>query len=728
LSHTTSKLFSLLICSWLVAELPQAVIAQTAEDQNTGQLAEITVTAQKRSEHVQDVPASISVVSGADLKEQGFENLVDLTRSIPGLVMSQLGAFAAPTIRGVQSNSPGSPNQEQNTAVFLDGAYLQSGAGLLSNLPDIEQVEVLKGPQSTLAGRDAEGGAIYIKTLQPSDVFTASFNATGGKYIGGDATYGANGFISGPLFGDTLTGSLSAGYSRDSGYVHSAADNGGVTNNGYSGFIRGKLFSRPMDNMTTLVTAYYTQSNIPSQTQFEPQACSLTAGFSVCQPIRPWYYQGNSDGLNQAQQQGASLVNELTFPAGTLRSVTSYNRNIYHAAFDSDGTLAAIQFLLPNINTQMIGQDFNFASRSYGPFKYIAGVTYMNIHDDWDPINIGATQQAPYFATLYGYFHTNTYGAYAEGNYDVTDKVELALGARFSKDQKAYLAGAGFPPNTASAGPPYTPIGDTDWNNWSPRASVKYKVDPYSNLYLTYSEGYKAGAYTNTSYSPATVGPETLKSIELGYKLARDVFRFNAAVFHYKLDNIQVITVYSLPNGSISTRSQNAASGRYDGLDVDFDYLASSAFRISGGFLWEPDAKYTSFPNANVVLPVAGGGLVSTTTDGSGARVPLAPKFSGNLGATYTWGSTPGNLVFGANLHYSSLFTYELSGTLRQPEFATLNAHLDWVPASGHVTYSVWGKNITNKAYYGSYFSATTYDAESWAPPAEVGLSFSYKY
>jgi iron complex outermembrane receptor protein len=234
----------------VVAADTSSVAQTTSEGSDPLSLEEVVVTAQRRSERLQDVPLSISAQSGADLTNAGIVNTQDLTNVVPGLKIDRVGAFTTPAIRGI-STQIAQPGADANVAVYLDGVYLPNQATNTFDLPDIDKIEVSKGPQGTLFGRNATGGAIQIYTLSPS------FTSSGRVQVGYGSFNDKNidGFLTGPIIDSLLAGSISAYFDKNTGYLKNIIDDkdaGGLESEN----VRGKLLFTPMPGASFTLTGF----------------------------------------------------------------------------------------------------------------------------------------------------------------------------------------------------------------------------------------------------------------------------------------------------------------------------------------------------------------------------------------------------------------------------------------------------------------------------------------
>jgi iron complex outermembrane receptor protein len=463
-SYATS-IGALGLSSLVLAANPHTAAAATADAASDAgpapsqTLEEVVVTAQRRAERIVDVPLAISAASGEDLKKGNVTNMRDLTATFPGLVFSGQGSAAEPAIRGISTSvsTPGAPGA---IAIYVDGLYQSSQIGNYFDLPDVERIEVLKGPQGALYGRNATGGAILVTTLQPSFTPTGSITVGDGTYFGGSARtsnhFQTQAFISGPLIADKLAGSISAAFENAPGYLTNDLD-GKSFGKIRSEFFRAKLLYKPLDQLSILLSGSYAdRRDDAAQQAFPLQTVDSQYPGSII-PTQPWHTTSELYGggaYSDAIHQDVSLKVDWTLPnVGTLTSRTGYTE--VHPLFDSDVDLAyapaclatIFNCITPFVDWQpdaSFQQELTFASEKWGRFSFIAGAQFL--YDKEDALyNINPPISAPPIRPYgqYGYFvweesvKTDAYAAYFEGTYDITDALTAIAGVRYSEETKS---------------------------------------------------------------------------------------------------------------------------------------------------------------------------------------------------------------------------------------------------------------------------------------------------
>jgi iron complex outermembrane receptor protein len=704
---------------------------QSSGSSNDQQLETITVTTQKRAERLQDVPLSIASKTGDQLEQEGVTTVRDLPLVTPGLVFDTGGGgFVLPSIRGISTGLSGQ-GEEANVATYVDGFYKPEELANTYDLPDIDRVEVDKGPQGTLFGRNATGGAIQIFTLQPS--FTPTGHAT--------LSYGnfndrlAKGYVTGPLAGDQLAGSLSAFYEIRDGYNHDILDGGRKVGNLDSKLVRGKFLWRPADWASFTLTAQYMNrldNSSGSGQALNGNATAAGPPYLLPRsqlPTTPWNVALSLPGYLRVKSSSFNLRSEFDLSLGTLTSLTQYEDDQPRLATDTDFSAAVIGDTTIHEPNRFVTQELDFASRKLGNWlSFIAGAFYYDDTSKFDPL---VSNQ---IVVINSPVKTKSYAGFAEATAELTDHLSVIGGARYTWERKEFginLAAGGITLGTAA--------GSKSWNAVTPRASVIYKLNDSSNAYFTYSQGFKSGGINTYNYATTyTWNPEKVQAYELGLKsLLTDRLSLNAAGFYYKYTNQQVLGLltYCTPAGCvpIGTR-QNAASSTIYGLDVDATARVTDELSLVAG-LSLLHARFDSFDNALVdrPRPLASCpdnlpcGNTSLIVNDSGKPLPRAPDWTVSLEGNYVKHFAPGRLALNLSLYTSARFYYDTDERIHQPGHTMVNARASWEPERTNLTVTVWGKNLTNKALFQSVYINDNADGVSYQPPRTYGVSVDYK-
>jgi len=339
---------------------------------SSGDVEVVTVTAERRTEPLVKVPVTVTTLTGAQLDQEGIVNSRDLALVSPGLILSGTGGTTAPFLRGVGTSVTG-VGSEPNVATYIDGFYWSSQSSGVYDLPDITQIQVLKGPQGTLFGRNAMGGAILITTVDPTSTPTASVTVGGGNY---DA-FTVKGYYAGPIDGDTLTGSLSMYWDGDQGYDHNIRDNKMVGQLDMKG-VKGKLKFAPTDDFSVKLTVFDSYSRDDSGVyglELGGNSLGVAKGHGTIAGTKPWQTAQNL-GLIASGETGASVVADYNMGWSDLSSTVTGSHQENKIWFDYDYTSAQLGYFNPTYPDDTITWENLIKSASDQRFRWLAG-TYF---------------------------------------------------------------------------------------------------------------------------------------------------------------------------------------------------------------------------------------------------------------------------------------------------------------------------------------------------------------
>ena len=698
-----------------------------------GTLEEIVVTAQKRPEKMLEVPISISVVTSQDLDKAGATNNLDLTQLVPGVKIDRVAGFTNPSIRGVSTfiNLPGA---DPNVATYIDGIYQSNPAAGTFDLPDVQRIDVLKGPQGTLFGRNATGGAIQVFTLDPSNQLTGHLGLSYASF--NDKTVKA--YIAGPIIEDKVLASISGFEEKADSYYNNIGPP--MTLNGISShIIRGKLLVKVTDDLTLTFIGFGGQHSDANGQLGNPldgiSAAVLIPGAIV--PTKPYDVAGNVAPQQRSVINGGSGKAEYDSGLGVLTLSTSYNYTNAHLVLP---TFAAYvpgggQYYYQNSPNQTYQTELDLASVKYGPFSYVTGLAYYNDTQTFDPLNV--TFDGPVVASVYSKQTSHAYSAFGEATYEFTDSLSAILGARYNHETRGlfgqtYLAGyfSATPPNG------WVQDGAKTFVSTTPRFSLRDKISSNTNIYFTYSEGFKSGLFNASSVPlapstqpPELVQPEKLKAYEIGIKSApTSWFSFNAATFLYKYQNQQVASG-RLVNGVPLAFDQNAGRSTIYGADLEGKVRPVPELTLSAGISLL-HTRIDSFPDATLNVPAPGNaGTVSTLRDVGGNQLPRSPDWTASFAGTYEKDFAIGNASLSTNIFHTARTFYDYGNLYSQKPYTDVGFQASLRPAAApHVTLTAFGKNLTNNTVLLGLFPQVTAVVASWAPPRTFGGTVSYDF
>ncbi len=731
------------------ASTPPAA-APAAEDTVTQGLQEVVVTAQKRSERAQNVPVAITSMSASRLASAGVTDTISLKELTPALDFNtNLGGFGQPRIRGIGTSATG-PGIENPVATYVDGVYIGTSTGAIFQLADVQQVDVLKGPQGTLFGRNATGGVIQVTTKDPTQDFHADVQAHYGDY----QSWGGSAYLAGGI-ANGLSVSIAGLYDeQDKGFARNLYD-GKEVQKGWNYGLRGKIRWDGGDGTTVTLAGDYAQLH-----QSDP-AIRTYQGLTIAGTPTPGGKRDidvDVDPINETKQGGAMLNVTHDFDSVQLVSISAYRKAQLYVNIDADQTPANLLDFNELQRDQQFTQEVQLVSTGSGPFKWVLGAYYMWSRGQYDPLNTEGILACGYACAnmLISQDVTqtlNSYAAFAQGTYQIDSTTNLTGGLRYTSDHRQMdesetitttpFFGA---PTIVNVNPP-TATKTFPKLTW--RLSVDHRFSPEVMAYASYNRGFKSGSFQPDSFPPQILQPETVDAYEVGLKtdLADNTIRINVSAFYYNYKNLQAnqiiqgqLYVYNAP-GSINY-----------GLDADLAFKASRNLTFTAGGAWL-HARYKSgfdtpfwsvpIPNAasdanpffhavggnSVIQCVAGTsytGTVFAPCDASHNRLQNTPDYTLNAGFNYDVELDKGKLDFDGNVYHNGGYFDDPQNRLKQKAYTLLD---------GSITYSVdryfvrlWGKNLTNAFYTEQQNALDVGDNRVAAPPRTFGVTAGFKY
>lgn len=668
-------------------------------------LEEVVVTAQRRSQRLVDVPLSVTALSGERLEASGIDDTYDLQLVTPGLRVERLGAYTQPSIRGVTAQST-SPGAEANVALYVDGVYQPNQAANTMDLPDVERVEVLKGPQGTLFGRNATGGAILVHTKNPSYEPEGSVAVSYGRFN----NFAGKAFVTAPIIDEKLAFSLAGHYEDMDGWNDDLLD--GSIGEVESRLVRGKLLWDPSTAVRLVLSAQYSESRDESTFSYSALDGN-TAGIPLA--VKPYDVALNQPPLVDVEHWSTSLRGTFTTGFGEFSTLTAYSETDIFISADGDASPSEIISFTIESPDRNFTQEINFVSDQMGPVTITTGLFYYTDDSGYQPL-IGNFGGFPF--DNYADVTVDAYAGYAEASIDFTDRLTAILGARYSYEKRTvqYTGGAA----AAAVG---SDRHEETWDSVTPRASLRFDLTDRSSVYATYSEGFKSGVYDLNSTTIVPVEPEEIKAYEVGFKTGQDRYDLNLAFYYYDYTNLQV----QINSGGFDILTNAGAAENY-GADLEGTFRFTPDLSMNLGIAWL-HARYQDYPNATILVPVAGGGNVPVSnSDLSGYKVVRSPSYTANMNLMYEKQLDIG--LVGANLqvYHSDEFPLEQSGRIKQDAYTHVNARVSLQPQNTQLRLSVWGKNLADEEIiHGSFFTGGG-DQVAYAPPRTYGVSAEYSF
>jgi iron complex outermembrane recepter protein len=707
-----------------------------AKKADTGprQLGAVTVTAQRREQKIQDVPVPITAISGDYLENANIHNSNDVTRLVPNFSAQSSGGLTSKPrwfLRGIGSNDP-SVNLEGPIGIYQDDVFIALASSQVFPIYDQQRVEVLRGPQGTLWGKNTTGGAVNFISQKP----TFDYDGYAKLGIGNYGTRTIEAAVGGPIKDDALAGRVSFRCDETSGYAHNNFTGGSQPDYSDCGG-RIQLLAVLSDNFTALVNAHFARY---SGTASPSYPIGINAGgadnygfvpsYGISPQIGDSFYAGNSQVTNDTA--GASVTLNYQFDRLKLTSISAIE-TAHDDLLQQPGT--APSPLVPNqsgtysqADFRQISQELRLASPQTDRFNWLVGYMFFDSSLDYQSVSatIAPTARTAYLSQpLHQADQSNAF--FGSATFNFTDRIALTGGIRYTRETKTVEEsriasgaagsvvfnnpGTWWPLSSVSPAPrspalSNVSLGATDtWSQTTFDVSPQYKITKDALVYARFATGFRSGGFnptlsvTNGAVVPE-VQPETLTDYEIGLKTAWLDHRliFNAAVFDYQMKNLQLNVQTPNPSGlpnQTSSTTQNAANGKVQGVEFEIQALPTDNLRLwTGiGFL---NAHYTNFQTyqGTQLLNASGNSFYRTPhtsiTVGADYRVPL-PEAVG------------GSVLFSTDWSYRSAIFYNAviqnDPLQREGGYTLGNVSLTYTSPNKKYDISVYANNVLNKSY-----------------------------
>lgn len=731
-------------------------------------LGKVTVTARRREEDSQKVPTPITVLGGETLESQRIYKVQDLQQVLPSVNVAFIHARQSSiAVRGI-GNNPASDGLEGSAGVYLDNVYLGRPGMAVFDLLDIEQLELLRGPQGTLFGKNTTAGVLNISTRAPTFTPERSVEVSGGQ----DGYFQGKGTVSGALT-DTLAGRVSAYRTRDDGYIKNIHDDN-YLNGGERQGIRGQLLFKPNEDFDLRWINDYNEEDSSNGSmvvygaadRFWQRAAAVGAS-----PVRdPDRHKVNINSRQNVSvhQGGSSVEANWNLNGGfKLTSISAYRYWHFTPANDEQLNVSAINNTGVEVHDRQFSQEIRLASPTGGAFDYVLGAYAFNQNlgnktfTDYGPLadryllgtNLDALNNT--YSKANGKIETDSFALFAQGTWHLTDKLDFTAGLRGTYEEKdakvqrfspvggAPVTGAGAVVRRNQLGA--YDSGDLSLYNFSPSAllSLSYQFTDDLLGYASLSHGEKSGGVNLAVASAPTagadsllVGPERANDAELGIKstLFDNRLQLNANIFWTGIHGYQATTLYQ-PAGSTQLVSvlSNAGSVRSRGLEWEATALPLRGLTLNFNGSYN-DVTYLSFKDAPCPAEIATQPGAPATCDLTGDRVVGASKWIANFNGEYAWKLDDG---FRPYVTGSYAYRSEAEGTLDNSDLSKIDGYglvnlslgLRKDIGEGQLDTSIWLKNAFDKDYYLAAFASIngSYTA-SVGQPRTLGASVRYDF
>lgn len=709
------------------------VASAVPSGENVG-LEDIVVTAQRRSENLQRVPISVAVATSAQLQSSGVNNVQSLKLLTPGVEVLSNNGYVQPFIRGVGSKATG-PGIETPIAFYVDGVYYGAPIANLMSFNNIEQVEVLKGPQGTLFGRNATGGLIQIRTRDPK------------SELGGEVKveYGNYQTLRGDLY---LTGAVTSGWLID------IAAQGTTMGDGYgTNLFTGKDVYRIKHDIAfrskSLITlGDATEARVIldySDTKNNMNATRSAPNDTIAPPFgppfdgRPWDVDLSYEPLSKVEAGGASLRLDHDFGGVKLASITAYRASEAVIHLDLDYSRVDGRQLSVKQRDRQFSQEVQLLSDTPGPFTWVAGLYYYTARARYllNQVDFNGVAALPTTTPGVSIVRSNTFShqdtdslsAFGQATLSLTDSLKATAGLRYTSEKRTLGDAQSY--STLSNGVRLTTVplfsASERFKKLTWRAALDYQFSDAVLGYVSYNRGFKSGGFNPSGLTIPPYRPEVLDAYEAGLKttlLDRRV-RLNGAFYYYDYQDLQVQR--AVPLGA--TGIYNSEGAKIYGADLDLQAQITTELTVGGGYQYA-HGRYKDFPGSLLGVPrTQGGYLLTPTGNAKGNVTTLTPKHTVSARATYTVPLAEGDLSFTGSYYYNSGSYPDPDNVIFSKSYNLVNASVQW--RSSGLSLRGFLNNITNATVEnldGLQASNFGVHRVSYAAPRTYGISVGYEF
>ncbi len=685
------------VCALLPAMAGMAQAQDSAEGAAAAPIESVVVTARKRSESIQTVPMSISAVSGEDLTRAGDSTMRDIGAKFPGVSFNDSnGPGGEFSIRGVTSANSGS---DTSIGLYIDDVFIGSEASIGERLFDLQSVQVLRGPQGTLFGRNTVAGAINVVTNKPTDTFGGEVQAE----VGNHGLYQGGIALNVPLVDDQLFARGSFVYRTHDGYLKNTVDgSSGNEENGYSG--RAQLLFTPTSRLNVLVS-FDTSHDDACDNMFR-----IVSGLLYTGNTNPNQSAWDSTCSDKRDVNGGSVRVDYDLGWANFSSISAYRHVSIGFLTDRDFTATPIITTGASTDRDQFTQEFRLTSPDSGDFRWVAGAFYYNtdeLNDTLATLGPGYLGPGNYdYVDATAKTKTWSLAGYGSAEYHFSPNWSAELGIRYTYEHRRldYVQTATLPVPGFSPVPAFQD--GVDGSEFSPAATVSYHWSPDTMAYVRVARGYKSGGFnTSISSNPAKIAfePEFLTSYETGIKTSLFGGRalFNGTVYYLDYKDIQIAS-----QTGAGFYIGNAASARSYGVETELTASLTDNLLVHGGL-----------------------GYVNSRFDGGGANsgnhMRRAPQWTASLGLDYTHNvGTLGDVFFRPDVTYRGSNYVDDANTAQfiQKAHLEVNARAG-IDLEGGWTVALWGRNLADRRYtLGGFAISPLGFYITQAPPRTFGI------
>ncbi len=735
-----------------------------AQDTENSNIEEIIVTSLKRANGIaaQDLPVSVTAISEQLILESESVDLTDIGRMVPNATLHPSATFASTPnflIRGIGVSGT-TRSLDPAVGIIVDGVYLGFPVGANLDMFDRESIEILRGPQGTLLGRNVTGGAVVVRTKRPTGEFGAKIDATVGDYSRRDLSFSIEGPIS-----DTISGKIAVmsrerdGYWKDNNGGTMVPTDGAIargydeTGFGESGtkpdvdltIIRPMLLIEPNENLDiTLIGEFLSDKSGTANSRNFVNSNSLrrTQLFGYTPPEDRYEINHNLMGGNDLEIDTFVGEFNLQMDTGILTGIASYRELTYDSSTDFDGSPITL-FHFPDNHEEQEQQTFElrYAGSYSDNIDYVVGISYFD-----QEMFVGERRDFG-VADIAGVVELShdSIGIFAELDYSITDKTKITLGARWTEESKDVIFNAigSCEKDFSSCSGPSSglSVGGT-FDDTTPKVAITHALNEDVNIYASFTQGFRSGTFdararTVDSFLNSKPGPEEVTSIELGMKSTFNDGKvlLNIALFQADYDDIQKLAleecevdIVTCPSGRIQ-RLINAAKATIEGIEIETRINLTDQFSIQGS-LGYTDAGFDEFLGFDAD-GVRGYDPVTDPVAAAALKFERVPELTYNIMANYFQPLSNGaELDFRVSYSYTDDFTNDALGTkaIITDSYGLLDASVSYTFAQSGLKLTVFGKNITDEDYHDFALDNALTSLTWGGVPDTYGLRLTYSF
>lgn len=697
--NMTTIQIRLALLATTAALLPATALAQApapaaAATEDTG-IQDIIVTAQKRASNVQDTALAITAVGGTDLRARGIASLESLAPSLPNVNFGKNVGFARIAIRGLGLDTT-VIGQEGRVAYHTDGVYISRPTAAIATFFDVNRVEVVRGPQGTLYGRNATAGAINVVTNDPEQDFGGYGKLTVGNY-GLISTEGA---MTGAVT-DTLSARFAFQTVNRGGYGRNFNLNQDIDDEKSFG-VRAKLKFKPSANFDITLSGDYSHEDDHAFVYHylgagNPAVTPLGQALGGTVPANPRDTVADVPQINVRQFYGLGAIANLDLGFATLTSVTGYRHSHTDYRSEADGTDIVTATFHIEERASQFSQELRLAG-DVSRLKYLIGGYYFSENIYGNNAFTPLRRPAPPFGFAQGVDFrgdstTRASAIFGQLDYEIIDGLTLSAGARYSHEKRG-IDHKGM----QDLATPYNPavpfvytqfqVASQSVNSFTPRLGIEYKATRDILFYATYAKGFKSGGFNNNAFG-TPLDPEKLTDYEGGVKAEffDHKLRANIAAFYYDYTNLQLQKIL----GSVAI-PLNAGRATVKGIEAEITMRPVPNFELSGNFS-HLSSRIRDFSTSDASRPTLGVIVID------GNRLPQSPRYTVNLAAAYTAETPIGDFTLRGEMNYTDdiFFSFYNRPDVAQQAYTKFNAFLNFKSQTSGLTASLFIRNIANK-------------------------------